>query len=939
MIPFDDYFLAVHGHKPFPWQSMLAKQVIEHGWPESIDLPTASGKTATIDIGVWALASAPPEHPQPRRMFFVVDRRIVVDEVVGRATRISERLLAASTDEAEPLHGMATRLLEFGGEIPLQVASLRGGVYLDHGWARTPVQPLVCASTVDQVGSRLLFRGYGLPGGDGNQLPIHAGLVGNDSLIILDEAHLSQPFDETLDAVRRYRKWSEAAVATPWRVVRMSATLPDGALAFPHSSERDRALDDPILRRRFEARKVATLDSVVDEAFPSKLVERAVALGAEDRSGVVGIVVNRVATARRVFERLEEAGDRVLLIGRSRPVDRDRILSTWLPRMRAGRERTNGDSRLFVVSTQCIEVGADLDFDALVTEIAPLDSLRQRFGRLDRLGELGETRAAIVASKSSIASKEQDPVYGAALAATWRWLESLLPRGRGVPQEIDFGVTAMEASLASISDLDSLLAPRASAPVLLPAHVDQLSWTSPRPAVEPEPALYLHGPDAGAADIQIVWRSDLGDDPRAWAEIVSLVPPRSTEALQVRRLDLLRWLDERSVDDHLTDVEGAAEEDSGERPQVTVLRWRGPADPGTRLIDAHLAAPGDTLVVPAAVGGIDEFGWNPASVASVADRAEAAAVAVGRPVVRLHPAVAGSTSAIDDILLSLESGNDVRALVDGLLESLSTSSEEADVARAAALVLEDVRRHWSTRAVVRYPDGSGVAVVGRRRSRYASSVTDEDDATSLGRQVTLGDHTAGVAGCVRRFAESVALPPLLVADLVLAARLHDLGKVDPRFQAWLYGGDHVAATAAAEPIAKSGLRAGDRTARRIAREIAGYPPRYRHEGASIALAESHDAALASAHDPELVLHLVASHHGHARPFLPPALDDAPVGLDTCFDGARLRATSDHGLGEVGSGIADRFFAATRRYGWWGLALIEAILRLADHRVSEAEEGA
>ena len=127
-------------------------------WPRAIALPTAAGKTACIDIAVFALACRAKD--APRRIFFVVDRRIVVDQAWLHAKQLA-RILRRS--EVGILKTMADSLREIAqDERPLDVYALRGGMYRETAWARSPLQPTVIASTVDQVGSRLLFRGYGV---------------------------------------------------------------------------------------------------------------------------------------------------------------------------------------------------------------------------------------------------------------------------------------------------------------------------------------------------------------------------------------------------------------------------------------------------------------------------------------------------------------------------------------------------------------------------------------------------------------------------------------------------------------------------------------------------------------------------------------------------------------------------------------------------------
>jgi CRISPR-associated endonuclease/helicase Cas3 len=217
----------------------------------------------------------------------------------------------------------------------------------------------------------------------------------------------------------------------------------------------------------------------------------------------------------------------------------------------------------------------------------------------------------------------------------------------------------------------------------------------------------------------------------------------------------------------------------------------------------------------------------------------------------------------------------------------------------------------------------------------AGPVTDEDDML-LTRPVALMAHLEGVAAWGRRLATGCGLPEAVVHDVALAGALHDLGKAELRFQVMLHGGNALAAAIAPEPLAKSGMAPGHWAALRWARERAGVPEGFRHEFVSVALLDTEAALLATANDLTLVRYLVGVHHGRGRPFPPVVQDADPQRCVVQYEGHVLEASSDHGLERLEHGWAETFWQLIRRYGYWGLAYLEAILRLGDRACSQEE---
>jgi CRISPR-associated endonuclease/helicase Cas3 len=916
---FAQFFEALWDKKPFPWQERLAKLALEGNWPVLIGLPTAAGKTALIDIAVFALAMRAPG--AGRRIFFVVDRRVIVDEAAERAERLADKLCnAAPTSD---LGGIAQALRNLGNtKTPLIAAVLRGGIPRDDSWTYSPLQPVVICSTVDQAGSSLLFRAYGT---SEYGRPIRAGLAGCDSLIILDEAHTSQPFAETLGWIRKYRRWAEQPLNLPFTVIEMSATPRHGEVF----AESDGDLEDAILKRRWQAGKRARLLAELPKeneearkggftALAEGLAREACRMRGEHGAKVIGVIANRVATARGIHQALNEEQDcdAILLTGRARPYDRDQLWRKWGPRIVLGRD-SEPTRPIFVVATQCIEVGANIDFDALVTEIASLDALEQRFGRLDRDGKKVLTHAAIVAQKDQIGSKWDDPVYGNALSAAWKWLkehEITEKRAKFVPM----GVLALRQALAETSNREALTMPRRSAPVLMPAHVDLLCQTSPEPAISPEPSLFLHGPEAGPADVQVIWRQDLGEDTNLWGDTAAVCPPSAAEAISVPIWAVRKWLSKQDAA-NLADIEGLrdkSEEDTSVRPRKgAVLQWRG-SDDTSVLERPDDIRPGMTILAPASYGGCDEWGWNPASELEVTDIGDQVKLRMGRPMLRLYPKLV-EVWGDPELARRLNGVKSVGEARRALKEPVGT--EAAEWVRSTVLALRASR---IVKIVGRPGDDSGCAAI-------TGQGTFDQDSTlaSYTTEVRLDLHLKGCEQWATRFASE--LPGTVRRTVIRAAGLHDIGNADRRFQAWLRGGNPVKPR---ELIAKSRRSGQNRAAMERARQLAGYPKGGRHELLSVALIEDRREDFAGL-DFDLLLHLLASHHGRCRPLAPVVENGKPV--QVTYNG--WCTSSGHRLESAGSGVCERFWRLTRRYGWYGLAYLEALARLADHRQSESEE--
>lgn len=901
---FDARFRALTGHRPFRWQWRLFEQFTRNEWPYQIDLPTGLGKTSVIALWLLALGRAleveakPLLHP--RRLAYVVDRRVVVDQASEEAEAMVTRLERAVDAQDDELHSIAVRLRDAGcdGEV-VALSALRGQRTLDTSWRADPSRPAIIIGTVDMIGSRLLFSAYGRVGRWGR--PYEAGLLTQDCLVVLDEAHLSQPFDDTLASL-------EALVARrpcirPFAVVRMGAT------SRPCPADRRRfSLEDEDREPRILQRLQAGLDGRGGKQLELRVVSKAgassdlatwaveTAQGAIEEKPAIGLVLNTVRAARdahtELRKRLREASldpDAVLVLtGSMRGIERDEIVSRegtspearLYQRLRAGRDR-DAAGPSFLVATSCIEVGADIDLDHLGTEACALDSLVQRLGRVNRRGERTSPSTVRVLTESKGSGA------GAAVAT---WVEEL---GQMYPNlVVDGALDAAPDGLprTAAAKLDSppdgidahdlrirLCGAPEPVPVLNRATVDDFAMTSLGwdDADRPDVALWLHGcaSDDEGGYVELGWRTELDwvgaeADAAGLLEAFPLAPRETARCTLGDAVRLLKRL--RASQQHADRVLVVARGGSPRGQRIGSL----PDD------DAELyrLAAWAQIALPCSAGGYEHHFVNPSAEGIVLDVADRALPETWAPRRRLW--VREGSIGVDP------EGGDI---VDASDAWVAEDAEELCAAcESAARSL--LGNGWALVSAGGTAE-RGVLVARQRKMRAVENAEGDRASVGYAKPVTLSQHLQDAAQWAGLLCDRLHLDEHR-ATIVDAARAHDLGKNRPWWQ-------RAIGVTGPPPLAKSRRSGFDHAVN------AGY----RHELGSLVDLLQHNPPPS-----DLVAHLVATHHGHGRP------------------GFSVNAAGPATIGDrqgVISAAARRFANLHQQFGAWQLAYLEAVVKAAD----------
>lgn len=915
MVEFSKSFEALTDHPPFPWQERLYQRFMDDDFPETCLIPTGLGKTSIIAIWLIALANKPT---LPRRLVYVVNRRTVVDQTSFEVEKIRDNLSRCPQLEAIFREMCALDLeKEDGNSIPLAISTLRGQYADNQQWSQDPARPAVICGTVDMIGSRLLFSGYRC---GFKSKPMQAGFLGQNALLVHDEAHLEPAFQQLIEEICKEQK--RCNEARPLQVMALSATVRKNDEKVFKLTNADRK--NAIVKQRITATK--TLHLHPEDNEKKKLVDTmtALALNYQETGKSILIFARSVETVEKISQNIEkELRKRKIkdsqnfvatLTGTMRGLERNRLIETGIfKRFRPDMKNENLiDGTVYLICTSAGEVGVNISADHMICDLTSYDSMAQRLGRVNRFGQCEETHVNVVhptefPSQDEVESKPELK-YDLSRHLTLLLLQNL--KGSASPHALDS--LDNEAKQAAFSPTPEILH---TSDILFDAWANTTIQELPgRPPVEE----YLHGKaEWEPSRTEVAWRDDVEIITKELLKQNQLTEDELLADYPLKPHELLSDRSDRIFDGLKKLYDRIKKEFFGNYPDEelpTIPVWITNGDDKTEITNLSTIIESDkkkftprTIFLPPKietngllikVGGLNGGRFDPAS-----DTADDVADYWENENIYLKEAIEDK-----EFYRSRGFGKSKPAGM-RLIRSIQTKPDWADLEsfEPTENPSEKDRHiwHWYVRPSVGDDDGSKAAVT---------------------EPIPWPQHSDQVTDYVTRIADSLLSDtPDIRQALIQTARFHDLGK---RRILWQRSIGNPNPSDWHEKSGKTESNDPDKQWGQLIEST-----RYRHEfGSLLNLIHRSEADLAefnivfsefdrmTEEQRDIVLHLIAVHHGRGRPHFP---------IEETFDPNYLQEFSD----EIAKEVPRRFARLQRRFGRWGLAWLESLFRAADYAAS------
>jgi len=895
MESFNDLFNELSGNYPFPWQKNLYESFCNNSIPDQCDIPTGLGKTMVIPI--WLLAMINNPGVLPRRLVYVVDRRTVVDQATDVIMDILIKI------QTSPNLQFVKNKLEELSALPviegnyLAVSTLRGELADNELWKNDPTRPSVIIGTVDMIGSKLLFSGYG----DSRRLkPLHAGFLGCDTLVINDEAHLTPAFGKLMRSIivfqKQKRNKADLEIALNLKFMELSATqIPESSnLEKLELSPADRS--HSVIEKRIKAKKTLYFHEIQKDG---EITEKIVSTASESFSEVkrVIIYVQSPETAQKIVTELHKslkkylmetwekqnpdikpgnnikaeftrnAEERIsILTGRIRGYERDLLMEK--KGMQPFLENESYSESIFLVSTSAGEVGINLHADAMISDLTPLDSMIQRLGRINRFGENIDSAVDIFFTKANV--NKNDPV-----SFTYK----LLKHGN-----VEEGFSIDSDFLLSLSqDKDYINAFRSVEETmeLSDTLLDLWSMTSlyDIPA-RPKPESWLHGCQTNIPQTNLIWREEVEhfkdvdvNDIKSW---FVANPITSKEKISLPTF-LFTKLNSKTKQSAFLEKEIAEDLRSG----LIVLIDKN-REPHKIIISELIKNPTHydlaygTLIFPTSINGVNHNGFLDFKKGNSK---------------KLDVSLSKSAKIIIHRTDDLWSYSLIYKMGESVL-----GNKWISLKKAISLIEKELKLKCKIKFQTQFTNRefSENDSINDRWLLLLTPLSHIDKGIEY--YPSVKTHCEDVMNILDKFCNTLILPKYIAEAIVLAGKYHDAGKNSEIWQRSI-GKDFNQDTALAKGSVNWRVLDG-----------------FRHELESVIDITNEDE-IKNHPEKDLIFHLVSSHHGWARPYF----------KNNAFPKDFTESESE----DVNMAVMERFNLLQRRFGWWKLAFLESLLRRAD----------